>query len=195
MTEIFVLDTETTGLGGAAEGDVVVEIGIARVDLDSGEVVPEFGRVVHQELSPAQRGAWVFSHTDLTVEDVESSPWTVDRVRDLLRDYEGATFTAYNIGFDFGRFLWHAPWDYRPALAPCIMEEVAHYFNNGWWMRAQSAYDLLCPDNPAGVPDGLEEHRAVSDAVLEGHILLGLMERRPEVRERYAEVPVREVME
>lgn len=185
MTEIFVLDTETTGLEGAVAGDAVVEIGIARVDLDGGEVVPEFGRIVHQDLTPAQRDAWVFSHTDLTVKDVESSPWTVDRMRSLLRDYEGATFTAYNIGFDFGRFLRWSPWEFNPTLAPCIMEEVAHELNGGRWMTAQSAYDLLCPDNPAGVPDGLEEHRAVSDAVLEGHILLGLCGRCPGVRERY----------
>lgn len=182
---IFVLDTETTGLGGAAEGDVVVEIGIARVDLDRNRVYPEMGRIVMQQLTPEQRRSWVFEHTDLDPDEVERSPWSVGDVRAELAGYEGKVFTGYNTDFDFGRFLGSGPWDFRPRMAPCIMIECADRFNGGCWMKAQDAYDMLCPGNPAGVPGGMEEHRALSDAVLEGYILLGLCGRDPDIRGRY----------
>lgn len=51
--QIYVLDTETTGLGGALEGDVIVEIGISRVDLDREKVYPEYGKIIRQELTTA----------------------------------------------------------------------------------------------------------------------------------------------
>ena len=102
-----------------------------------------------------------------------------------LAGYEGKVFTGYNTDFDFGRFLRPEPWDFRPRLAPCIMVECADRFNGGCWMKAQDAYDMLCPGNPAGVPGGKEEHRALSDAVLEGYILLGLCSRDPDIRDGY----------
>lgn len=183
--QIFVLDTETTGLGGTLEGDVVVEIGIARVDLDRKRVYPELGRIVYQNLTTAQKKSWVFEHTDLTPEEVEDSPWTEYRVGADLSSYADRIFTAYNISFDFDKYLCFEPWSFNPVLAPCIMCECADRYNDGRWFTAQAAYNLLCPDNPAGVPGGRERHRALSDAVFEGHILLGLCEKNPDIREAY----------
>lgn len=184
--QIFVLDTETTGLGGALEGDVIVELGIARVDLDLKKVYPEYGKIVHQNLTPAQQKSWVFEHTDLTPEEVANSPWAAEDVRDDIVDiYYDGVFTAYNVDFDFGKYLDFEPWLFNPALAPCIMCECADRYNDGRWFTAQAAYNLLCPDNPAGVPGGRERHRALSDAVFEGHILLALCEKNPDIREAY----------
>ena len=190
MNPLFVLDTETTGLQGIAEGDKIVEIGICRVDLDRGKIFPEYGRVIHTDLTPLQRESWVFQHTDLTPEDVDSSPWNTDLVgSELFLIYEEEVFTAYNVEFDFGRYLQFKPWDFRPILAPCIMKECANRFDpNGKWFSAQMAYDLLCPDNPMGLEGGKEEHRALSDAVFEGHILLRLLEKNEDIKQRYIKV-------
>lgn len=189
MRSIYVLDTETTGLQGIAYGDKIVEVGICRVDLDRGKVFPELGRVVHTDLNPQERESWVFQHTDLTPEDVESSPWSIHQVGRSLIYYEGEVFTAYNEDFDFDRFLHHSPWSFYPPLAPCIMEECANrYAPDGRWFSAQASYDLLCPDNPANLSEGKEEHRALSDAVVEGHILLRLLEENEDIKERYVEV-------
>ena len=185
MTEIYVLDTETTGLDGRAYGDVIVEIGIARVDLEKRKVYPEFGCLVKQKLTEEQKDAWVFKNTDLTSEEVENSPWTVEEIRHVLLRYEDKVFTAYNVTFDFDSFLNQAPWFFRPRLAPCIMEECAEKYNKGRWFKAQEAYNMLCPDNPARVPNGKEEHRALSDAILEGYILLRLCEQNPDIEEEY----------
>lgn len=189
MRSIYVLDTETTGLQGIDHGDKVVEVGIARVDVDRGKVFPEFGRIVHAELQPEERNAWVFQHTDLEPEDVENAPWTLNQVGRSLIYYESEVFTSYNEDFDFSRFLNHSPWSFLPKLAPCIMEETAaRYSPDGGWFSAQAAYNLLCPDNPAGLPDGKEQHRALSDAVVEGYILVRLLEQNEDIAERYYEV-------
>ena len=65
-------------------------------------------------------------------------------------------------------------------MAPCIKLSCADRYADGRWFKAQEAYDLLCPDNPANVPDGKEQHRALSDAVLEGFILLRYLEDDPD---------------
>lgn len=189
MNDIYVLDTETTGLGGISKGDLVLEIGIARVDLCRERVYPEFSKIVHYDyLSGVQMQSWVFQNTDFTPDDVTSSPWSLDQVSRLLQNYEDKVFTAYNVEFDFGRYLHNSPWNFHPKLAPCIMEEYAAiYGQDGRWCKAQEAYDRLCPDNPAELPDGIEQHRALSDAVCEGNILLGLCDDI-EVFEKYMEV-------
>lgn len=191
MRSIYVLDTETTGLQGIDHGDKVVEIGIARVDVDRGKVFPEFGRVVRQDLSPEDKNAWVFFNTDLTPEDVSNSPWdTVTVGRELMYyEYTMCVFTSYNEDFDFSKFMNKPPWFFYPKLAPCIMEETAaRYSPDGRWFSAQAAYSMLCPDNPAGLPDGKEQHRALSDAVVEGHILIRLLEQNEDIAQRYYEV-------
>ncbi len=186
--QIFVLDTETTGLGGIDAGDKILEIGIARVDLVRENVYPEYSRIIHyDDLSMKEMGSWVFQHTDLDPGDVLDSPWELDQVRQDLERYKGKVFTAYNADFDFGLYLNKSPWNFKPLLAPCIMKEYAAIFGqDGHWCKAQEAYDRLCPENPAQLPDGIEQHRALSDAVCEGHILLGLCDDL-EIFERYME--------
>lgn len=194
--QIFVLDTETTGLAGAPI-DSIVEIGISRVDLDRGKVYPEYSRIVNAPMTEAQyEESWVFNNTDLTPGDCWSSPYYIGQVANELKYlYLWRTFTAYNSEFDFDMFLNHDPWNFTPNLAPCIMHECADRYNQGKWFRAQKAYDLLCPDNPARVPDGKEEHRALSDAVLEGYILLALCEQNPEIMDKYISAVEGEVHE
>lgn len=183
---LFILDLETTGLNGTEEGDKILEVGIVRVDLDKGAVYPEFSKVVHQFLTPEEKTCWAFTHTSLTPEEVTSSPWSLNMCLDLMYMYSrslGGVFTSYNVGFDFGKFL--NPWGFRPKLAPCIMEECAEHYNGGRWFKAQEAYDQLCPDNPAALPDGQEEHRALSDATMEGWILLRYLTDNPDAKKRY----------
>lgn len=183
---LFVLDLETTGLAGTEEGDKILEIGVARVDLINGAVYPEYNKIIHQFLTPAEKTCWCFQNTSLTPEDVKNSPWTLRLALDLLTLYDkvrGGVFTSYNVAFDFDLFL--KPWGFRPRMAPCIMKECADHYNGGHWLKAQEMYDQLCPDNPAAVPDGKEEHRAQSDAVLEGWILLRYLEDNPDAKQRY----------
>lgn len=184
--QIYVLDTETTGLGSIPDGEKVLEVGIARVDLDAKKIYPEFNRIVHYPI--IAKDCWAFQNTTLRMNDCFNSPWDVSDVARALLYYEDGIFTAYNEDFDFGQYLNYPPWDFKPRLAPCIMEEAANVLApDGRWLKAQEAYDRLCPDNPAELPDGREQHRALSDAVCEGWILLRLIEKYPDIEERYWE--------
>ena len=72
--EIYVLDTETTGLRGAPD-DVVVDIGITKVSLSKGTVKDVYSSVVGydvEEWNDYRRNAWIFENTDLTLRDVSS---------------------------------------------------------------------------------------------------------------------------
>jgi len=188
MRPLYVLDIETTGLNGILMGDKVVEIGIARVDLEQKKVFAEYGKVIRQELTSDEKMSWVFTHTDLDPTDVERSPWTLDDVILDLVTYNSGVFTSYNVVFDFDLFLNQPPFRFRPKMAPCIKCECGDRYNGGRWFSAQAAYDLLCSDNPANVPDNKEEHRALSDAVLEGHILLRYLDDTPDAKRRYLDI-------
>ena len=184
---LYVLDTETTGLQGAPI-DSVVEIGIARVDIDRCKVYPEWTRIINAPLTEQQKKeAWVFNNTDLTPDDCLYSPYFTGMVADELNcTYSGEPFTAYNREFDFDKFLSKDPWHFHAGYLPCLMETTRQCLNiTGRWLKAQEAYDILCPDNPAQLPEGREQHRALSDAVCEGWIMLRLFERFPDAREFY----------
>lgn len=174
---VYVVDIETTGLSGQLAGDAVVEVGISRVDLDARKVYAEYGAVVRQILTHEQAGSWVFKNTTLTPREVLTSPYSICDVSRVLRSrFSGSIpVTSYNRTFDLDLFLSQPPYLWRPHFAPCIKEEASHLVTRtGEWVSAQRAYDVLCPDNPANLPDCREEHRALSDAVMEGYILLAI---------------------
>lgn len=172
--DIYVLDIETTSLLGAHLGGKVLEIGIARVNLDTGKVYPEYSQIVSQDLTNTEKACWCFQNTDLTPQDVESSPvGPVKAAMDLYLRYRDCLFTSYNVEFDFEKYLNQPPFNFKPAMAPDIMITVSSDYNDGYYLKAQSAYDMFCGhDNPAGLPDGKERHRALDDAIAEGWILL-----------------------
>ena len=87
--------------------------------------------------------------------------------------------------FDFGKFLDHRPWDLKHLnirRMPDIMEATAENFEepspfSGYRRpKLDRAYRELCPQNPAGISKG-QEHRALSDAVAAGYVLLALYVR------------------
>lgn len=185
MKDIYVVDIETTDL----EKGKIVEVGIARVEIEQEEVYPEYSRIVNQGLTNEEADGWVFHNSDLTPLDVVLSPHTVARVRaELEMLYSHRPMTSYNRSFDLGVWLGTGPWDFRPRFAPCIMRTYADHFNRGRWAKAEEAYNRLYPDtNPAGLPDRTEQHRALSDAVMEGYILLAMCRESDEVFNMYSQ--------
>lgn len=185
---VYVVDCETTGLNGVEAGDRVVEIGIARVDIVARRVYPEYSKVVRTRIERDRERAWVFQNTSLTVDDVRKSPYTCFDVFHDLHTYANQPVTAYNRAFDIDKFLSHSPYSFNPADFPCLMELAAEYVGTrdhaggSRWPKAQTAYNELCPDNPANLVGGLEEHRALSDAIMEGHILLGVLKKDSELQ-------------
>lgn len=183
---VFVVDTETTGLCGCDRGDRVVDIGIVEVDTEMGTVMPVYSEIVGYDVSgwsENQKNAWIFSHSDLTLDMVARAEPLEEIARDVRLILDGNVATSYNEAFDFDKFLFKSPWNVDCALAPDIMLRAHrlidgdHLFSDGSsWPKLETAYRGLCPDDPAHL-DGPQAHRALSDAVVASHVMLALIGR------------------
>lgn len=188
MMNIFVIDIETTGLDGVIFGDDIVEIGVARFDTETKKIYPVFSAVVQHntiEWPEEKQNAWVFSHTDLTLNDVKNGMnalavrtvlWSIVNQNDFI--------TSYNEEFDFGKFLFSSPYYLGRAgkVAPCIMKTAAKctditldHAGGHKWPKLQTAYDKLCSDDPANIK-GKQDHRALSDALVAAYVMKELIE-------------------
>lgn len=181
---IYVIDTETTGLSGYPD-DLVIEIGIAAVDTCLCTVEPAFESLVGYDTESwddSKKESWIFSHSSLRLKDIENGPKLKDVVNQVRYILAGQNVTSYNIPFDFRKFLDRKPWELKKfhcVKMPDIMEAAADYFKEpspfgGYrWPRLERAYRVLCKDDPAGI-DNKQEHRALSDAIAAGYVLLAL---------------------
>lgn len=181
--DIYVLDTETTGLKGYPY-DHVVDVAVCRVSLQDGKVEEVLSTVVGHDISiwdQATRNAWIFQNTDLTLEMVSDAPPAAQVAADLRRLLQGRYVTSFNVDFDFKKFLFHPPWDLEPHinLTPCIMKRsmpicaIPGTYDKYKFPRLQEAYDMIVEGDPAGI-EGHQSHRALSDAVMASHVLIQL---------------------
>lgn len=180
--EVIMIDTETTGLFGYPD-DVVVEIALSRVDLDKGTVKPAYTSIVGHDTNDwpqSMKHAWIFENTELTVKDVRNGT-PIDKVVDVVREFvSGQMVTSYNVAFDFDKFLNRRPWRLNefctivtdPMLvAKDIMKIESTMHSDYRFPRLQTVYDRLCPDDPAEI-HGKQDHRALSDTMVAGHVML-----------------------
>jgi len=181
--EIYVIDTETTGLNGYPH-DVVVDIAICRVSLGTYEIREEYSSVVGYDVSgwtDVMRTAWIFQNTDLTIGDVSKAPdaeKVADDVRSLLN---GKNVTSFNKGFDMDKFLYHRPWSIKDVTkgSRCIMLaskdvcKLPGLYGDYKWPRLDQAYSMIVKGDPANI-NGTQTHRALSDALMASYILIEL---------------------
>ena len=198
MTEIYVVDLETTGLGGCPI-DHAIDVGLVCVDLEKETVEKSFSTVIGYDTSRWDRthkNAWIFEHIDLTLEKVNEAQFTrpPEKVRSILVEIlEGKNLTSYNTKFDLDKFLFRDMWDLGGIVNryPCLMMAAAEPCKleggRSFWAHAEEvpgagkyhppklehAYATLCPDDPAEIC-GKQEHRALSDAIVAGHLLLAM---------------------
>lgn len=180
---IYVVDTETTGLVGAPF-DLVVEIGIVEADLTEKTVTSVYSAVVGYDTSKwpeSVKSSWIFENSDLSVREVSLSTSVKTVARDVRLILSGQICTSYNVPFDFGKFLCHDPWNVSCTLAPDIMTAAYRLvkgdrtFEDGTcsWPKLDKAYAELCPEDPAGL-HGSQRHRALSDAEAAAYVMLAL---------------------
>ena len=205
---VLIIDTETTGLSGYPK-DRVLEIGIA--ELEGGSVKSVYSEIIRYSdivefdrnyVNPnGSEGIWIYMNSDLRMEDTLNASKDVERVAAEVREIvSGREVTSYNVEFDFGKFLFHEPWNLKDvcSIPYDIMElatkkvysladddlisdkdllerllrerEEAYYPNK--WIKSIDAYRALCPEDSMGLV-GMR-HRAIDDAVMEGWILSAL---------------------
>lgn len=183
VEDIYVLDTETTGLKGAPE-DVIVDIGVCKVDIKSGKVEPVYSSIVGYDTSrwnDYRRNAWIFDNTDLTLDMVHSAPPFSKILNDISALLSGKKVTSYNIEYDMGKFLYRDPWNMKGLFVPCtdIMKAATYvckvpsqYYGREYqYPKLDFAYSMITDGDPAGIC-GKQDHRALSDAKVASHVMI-----------------------
>ena len=181
--EIYVIDTETTGLDGAPM-DVVVDIGICLANFSTGEVRDVYSSVVGYnvtEWDDRRKKAWIFENTDMSLEMVAAA-----KPKDIVRDdvteiLRGKNVTSYNIPFDMDKFLFKQPWNLKGVftLRTDIMKAATEvcklpsqfYGVKYRFPKLDHAYNTIVEGDPSGIC-GKQDHRALSDARMASYLML-----------------------
>ena len=207
---MLIIDTETTGLTGTPT-DRVLEIGIC--ELEEGKINPLYSEMIRYpdiarfdseyENPNGSKGIWIYRNSSMRIEDTLNAEKDLETVvREVRELVSGKEVTAYNVGFDFDKYLDLEPWSlgdisvrnidimelatdrvYELAdsdsiedkeLQGRLLRERAESKHPKKWVRSQDAYSVLCPDDPMGL--GRQSHRALDDAIMEAWILKVLQE-------------------
>jgi DNA polymerase-3 subunit epsilon len=183
--EIIVVDIETTGL--SPQHDYIIEIGICKLNLDSGKITKLFDKVVRERgVSQSDRNAWIFQNSNLKFEEVINAP-LLDRFIPELQDiFDKFPATAYNKRFDFS-FLRMSGISIDNEL-PCPMitatpimklerkNQYGNIYNNYEFQykypNVEEAWHYYIPN-----VHYIELHRAYDDAVHEARILFEMYKK------------------
>lgn len=189
LDEIYVLDTETTGLEGAPK-DLVVDIGITKVSLRSGIVEDVYSSVLGYDVDQwddYHRNAWIFENTDMTLDMVADAPPAMKVIEDVRRILRGKTVTAYNIAYDMDKFLYHEPWNLRGTFTPCndimiaamdVCKLPSQYYGRQYrYPKLDYAYSHIVEGDPANI-HGQQNHRALSDAQMASYVMIQMFRDR-----------------
>ncbi len=204
---VLIIDTETSGLKGYPK-DRVLEIGIAEYDERTGEVREVYSSMVtypdlkeHCDKKERTEGPiWIFRHSDLSLEKILAEGKDVSLVAEEVRNIvRNQRVTAYNVDFDFSKFLLKEQWNLDCIIAYDIMvlatdrvydlaednliedmelqrrllNERETCGQEDKWIRSIDAYRALCPEDPMKLEK--MQHRAMDDAVMEGWVLKALV--------------------
>jgi len=174
MTDILVLDTETTGLGDSAE---IIEIGIIN---GSGEVV--MNTLVKPSISIPAAATAIHGITD---DDLLNAPDFADIVDELQGLIQGRVLLIYNAEYDL-RLLRQSARKSKvrlklePASVQCAMLEYAEFFgewddfHENWkWQKLVNAARHT-GYKPA---EGMLLHRAIADCLATLHVYRHMQEK------------------
>ncbi len=199
MKEIFVIDTETTGLN-SFPSDFILEIGIVKVDLEKREAKRVFSSCInwfslvknkseYKQLERKINSSWIIENSSLTLQDIKKSPGVNEIVQHVSKILDNKIVTSYNTQFDFWKFLNKDPWkldEIYKELFPCLMLKATPvcklpgYYDEYKYPTLQQAFDMLVRER---IPKDLELHRALSDTWLASQVLLALYpEHYPGIR-------------
>ena len=178
---IHVIDIETTGLDPT---DLVIEVAVATINTSTGSVRPANSRVVGYDTDtwpPSWRNAWIFSNSDLKINDVYYGEPQASVGYALCRIIGNQPVTSYNTDFDLGH-LMRPPWSLdRLIRKPDIMTACDGIVKGRRNKESKHptlmiSYAELCPGDPAKLC-GAQQHRALSDAMAAAHVLRELIDR------------------
>jgi DNA polymerase-3 subunit epsilon len=174
---VVVVDCETTGLD--PHYDIIIEIGIVKLNLSTGETAVLFDSVVKEPMfSDEHRNSWIFENSDLKFDDVINAPLLDKVIPEIQAIFNRSSVTAYNKSFDLG-FL-KSRGIHVPNELPCIMLTATNILKIPFlrgnkrykWPKCQESFEFFFP-----ATDYIEKHRAADDAIHEAMILYEIFRR------------------
>jgi len=171
--KIAIIDLETTGF--LDKGGFIVEVGIASLDTDTGDVSPAFDSVCREEgMTAKDREAWIFTNSTLTVEAVRNAPLfpTIkDEIDRIIHAHDGAT--AFNKAFDFNFLRWRDLTVRNEIECPMLLAtnvcRLPGFYGKYKWPKVEEAWKHFFPNEPY-----TEAHRGLDDAMHEARIVHAL---------------------
>lgn len=166
--KINVADIETTGF---SKDDLIVEIGIAQLCLETGNVTTIYNELVKEEsFGEKHRKAWIFQNSDLKFEDVmNAKPLDKERLQYI---FDLAPTTAYNKVFDM-RFLLSRGFNILELDCPMLIAtkvcKLIGKLGKPKWPTVEEAWKHFFPDEQY-----VEKHRGADDAIHEAKIVHAL---------------------
>jgi len=190
--KILVVDLETTSHNPTIkdiwnlENSIISEIGIVRLDLETGKVEPVFDSVCREDKTCSAQ-SWIFGNSSLTYEDVLSAEHfqvLKDELQELFDHYYA---TSWWHEFDFNRLeypsrgirIQYKFWDPAITLIPYLkiqFTDRTDYKRPG----VGEAYRYFHPGRILEHP-----HRALKDAQIEAQIIFSAVQKWPELKNNW----------
>lgn len=160
MDDVYVVELATTGPSGYPK-DTVAEIAVCRVMSDGSDFETVYNDGI--ALDPKDLGKDPLDYMEENYGIVPEDLYVGSDVSRVASDVQGLIFgkecTAYNVGNVFGKYLSFEPWDCARNLTvlPSISVRLPPELKGPPEMEhtlIRSAYDAICPGDPAMVGDG-----------------------------------------
>lgn len=186
---IAVVDIETASINPRikfkVENDIICEIGIVKLDLESGEITNLFDQICHEEKCCSPK-SWIFKHSDLTYSEIAESTYLDDVKEEIQSIFNEYPVTAWNQQYDFRR-LEHPSrgftinnkfWD--PMIMLTNLIKIPHPHRNGYkYPSVPEGWKYFNPDTKF-----VHKHRAIQDARDEAQIIYQAITKWPELIEK-----------
>gem|GEM_PF-526337 len=173
---ILVVDIETTGF--LNQGGKIVEIGIVKLNLETGEIEKEYDSLIKEDgLSEKHTETplgWIFKNSTLDYSELNNAPSLDSQRRTLQTLFDSYEAIAYNKTFDFG-FLKDRGFTIDELSCPMMLLTPILKIDNGFgdenykWPSVQEAWEYFFGDSGYN-----ESHRALDDAIHEAQIVYEL---------------------
>lgn len=173
-TEILVIDIETTGF--VPSKDFIVEVGLLKLNLETGEVTKLIDTVCKEKGMTREmiEKSWIVKNSSLTVDQVRYAPSFSSLIAGLKELCSLYPITAFNRKFDIG-FL-NARGIETPIFYPCPMLSLTPIMKipkksgvGHKWPSVEEAWEYFFPADQCG--EYLEAHRGYDDALDESSII------------------------
>jgi len=170
---ILVVDIETSGF--LNQGGKIVEIGIVKLNLNTGVIKPVFDSLIKEpglDLSHTMgQFGWIFKNSNLKYDELTKAPSLEDCRVEIQSLFDSYQATAYNKEFDFdflkdrGFIINELPCPMLLAT-PILKIKNKNRYGSFKWPNVEEAWRFFF-----GNTGYVEAHRAIDDAVHEAKIV------------------------